>query len=109
MLLSSDLWVSALIRRAEIEGAYATVVKKGDDRAGSVIVKAYDTSTRTAKLYTEAFGADGERLWIQPVTSDSESELDAYIARQRGYDPDLWVVEIEDRQGRHFITEKVQG
>jgi hypothetical protein len=109
LLLSSDLWVSALIRRAEIEGAYATVVKKGDDRAGSVIVKAYDTSNRTAKLYTEAFGQDGERLWIQPVSSDSEAELDAYIARQRGYDPDLWVVEIEDRQGRHFITEKVQG
>ena len=108
MLLSSDLWVSALIRRAELEGAYATVVRKGDDRAGSVIVKAYDTSNRTAKLYTEAFGTDGERLWIQPVTSDSEAELDAYIARQRGYDPDLWVVEIEDRQGRHFITEKVQ-
>ena len=109
MLLSSDLWVSALIRRAQLEGAYATVVKKGDDRAGSVIVKAYDTSTRTARLYTEAFGTDGDRLWIQPVTSDSESELDAYIARQRGYDPDLWVVEIEDRQGRHFSTEKVQG
>ncbi|WP_293827691.1 DUF1491 family protein [uncultured Brevundimonas sp.] len=108
MLLSSDLWVSALIRRAQIEGAYATVVKKGDDRAGSVIVKAYDTSTRTARLFTEAFGPDGDRLWIQPVTSDSESELDAYIARQRGYDPDLWVVEIEDRQGRHFITETVR-
>jgi len=109
LLLSSDLWVSALIRRAQIEGAYATVVKTGDARAGSVIVKAYDTSTRTARLFTEAFGTDGDRLWIQPVTSDSESELDAYIARQRGYDPDLWVVEIEDRQGRHFITETVQA
>jgi len=107
LLLSSDLWVSALIRRAEIGGAFATVVRKGDDRAGSVVVKAYDTSTRTARVFTEAFGPDGERLWIQPVVSDSESELDAYIARQRGYDPDLWVVEIEDRQGRHFITEKV--
>ena len=92
MLLSSDLWVGALIRRA-----------------GAVIVKAYDTSTRTARLYAEALGPDGERLWIQPVTSDSEAELDAYIARQRQYDPDLWIVEIEDRQGRHFLTEKVQG
>jgi hypothetical protein len=109
LLLSSDLWVSALIRRAQIDGAYATVGKKGDARAGSVIVKAYDTSTRTARLFTEAFGTDGDRLWIQPVTSDSETELDAYIARQRRYDPDLWVVEIEDRQGRHFITETVQG
>ena len=78
-------------------------------RAGSVIVKAYDTTTRTARLFTEAFGTDGDRLWIQPVTSDSESDLDAYIARQRGSDPDLWVVEIEDRQGRHFITETVQA
>lgn len=107
MLLCSDLWVSALIRRAEIGGAFATVVAKGDPTAGSVIVKAYDTSQRIAKLYTEAFGQDGERLWIQPVASEMEGELDAYIGRQRSYDPDLWVVEIEDRQGRHFITEKV--
>ena len=108
MLLNSDLWVGALIRRAQIEGANATVVRKGDARAGTVIVKAYNTADRTAHLYSEAFGADGERLWIQPVTG-TESELDAYIERQRGYDPDLWVVEIEDRQGRHFIVEKVQG
>ena len=107
MLLSSDLWVSALIRRAEIGGAFATVVRKGDARAGTVIVKAYDSSNRQARLYTEAFGADGERLWIQPVQSEMESELDAYIQRQIGYDPDIWVVEIEDREGRHFITETV--
>lgn len=109
MLLSTDVWVGALIRRAELEGAFATVVKKGDARGGSVILKAYDTSTRTARLYTEAVGQDGEPLWIQPVLSDRESELDAYLERQRGYDPDLWVVEIEDRQGRHFLTEKVQA
>ncbi len=107
MLLSTDVWVAALIRRAELSGANAVVVKRGDTRAGSVIVKAYDTSTRTAQLYSEAFGPDGDRLWIQPVSSDSESELDAWMERQRGYDPDLWIVEIEDREGRHFITEKV--
>lgn len=109
LLLSSDLWVGALIRRAEIGGANAVVVRKGDARAGTVIVKAYDTSSRTARLYSEAFGADGERLWIQPVMSEFESELDAYVQRQIGYDSDLWVVEIEDRQGRHFLTETVQG
>ena len=109
LLLNSDLWVGALIRRAEIGGAFATVVKRGDDRAGTVLVKIWDTSERRARVYTEAFGPDGDRLWIQPVKSDAESEVDAYIERQRGYDPDLWIVEIEDRQGRHFITEKVEG
>jgi len=109
VLLSSDLWVSALIRRAELGGAFATVVRRGDQRAGTVIVKVFDSSTRRARLYSEAFGADGERLWMQPVESEQESELDAYVQRQSGYDPDLWVVEIEDRQGRHFITETVAG
>ena len=107
MLLSTDLWVSALIRRAELGGAFATVARKGDPRAGTVIVKAFDTSNRRARLYSEAFGPDGERLWMQPVESESESELDQYLERQIGYDPDLWIVEIEDREGRHFITEKV--
>jgi hypothetical protein len=107
LLLSSDLWVGALVRRAEIGGAFATVVRKGDARAGTVIVKAYSTSERRARLFTEAFGPDGDRLWIQPVASEIESELDAYIERQARYDPDIWVVEIEDREGRHFITEKV--
>jgi len=107
LLLSSDLWVSALIRRAELGGAFATVVRRGDERAGTVVVKAYDTRTRCARLYTEAFGPDGDRLWIQPVVSEVESELDAYIQRQIAYDNDLWVVEIEDRDGRHFITETV--
>ncbi len=109
MLLSTDVWVAALIRRAELAGANAVVVKRGDNRAGSVIVKAFDTSARRARLYSEAFGPDGDRLWMQPVTSDSESDLDAYMERQRGYDPDLWIVEIEDREGRHFITERVAG
>jgi len=107
LLLSTDLWVSALIRRAELAGAFATVARKGDARAGTVIVKTFDTSSRRARLYSEAFGPDGERLWMQPVESEIESELDAYIQRQAGYDPDIWVVEIEDREGRHFITEKV--
>lgn len=109
LLLSTDLWVSALIRRAELAGAYATVVRRGDARAGSVIVKAFDTSSRRARLYVEATGPDGDRLWMQPVESEAEHELDAYVARQHGYDPDLWVVEIEDRQGRHFLTETVAG
>ncbi len=109
MLLSSDVWVAALIRRAEIGGAFATVARKGDARAGTVIVKVFDTAQRRARLYSEAFGPDGERLWMQPVESEFETELDDYLQRQIRYDPDLWIVEIEDREGRHFITEKVAG
>lgn len=109
MLISTDVWVAALIRRAELAGASAAVVRRGDARAGAVLVKVWHSLERRARLYAESIGADGERLWIQPHPDAPESELDAYARRQAGYDPDLWVVEIEDRQGRDFLTESVQA
>ena len=108
MLLSTDIWVGALIRRAELAGAFAVVARKGDPRAGAVLVKALDRRAGTARLYAEATKGDGERVWMQPVPSDAEAELDAYVERARRIDPDLWVVEIDDVQGRHFLTEAVE-
>ncbi len=108
MELSTDFWVGALIRRAEIGGAFAAVSRKGDARAGSVLVKAVDRLAGTARLYAEAFRGAGERVWMQPVASDQEPDLDRFIERAVRTDPDLWVVEIEDRQGRHFLTEPVE-
>ena len=108
MLLATDVWVGALIRRAEGGGAFATVARKGDARAGSVLVKAFNPRTREARLYAEAFRGDGERVWMQPKASHAETELDLYVARALKTDPDLWVVEIEDGEGRHFLTEPVE-
>lgn len=108
MLLSSDIWVSALIRRAEQAGAFGMVLQKGDPRAGAVLVKVVDRRAGIARLYAEAMRGDGERVWMQPRASTDETELDAYAERARRVDPDLWVVEIDDAQGRHFLTETVE-
>jgi hypothetical protein len=109
MLLHTDLWVSALIRRAELGGAFAIVARKGDARAGAVLVKAVNRSDGTARLYAEATRMDGDQVWMQPAKSDQEPDLDRYIERAVRVDPDIWVVEIEDRQGRHFLTEPVEA
>ena len=109
MLLSTDVWVAALIRRTEIGGGFAMVVRKGDARAGSVLVKVLHRREGTARLYAEATRGDGERVWMQPVAATDEADLDAYIARTIRIDPDVWVVEIDDAQGRHFLTEPVEG
>jgi hypothetical protein len=109
LLLSTDVWVGALIRRAELSGAYPTVARKGDARAGAVLVRLYNPLTREARLYAQALRREGETVWMQPLPDGTESDLDAFVKRQAGYDPDLWVVEIEDREGRHFLTEKVES
>jgi hypothetical protein len=107
MILSTDVWVAALIRRAELGGAFATVARKGDPRGGAVLVKTLDRKSGSARLYAEATGADGARLWMRPAKAEQESELDAYVERALRIDPDLWVVEIEDQDGSRFLTEAV--
>ena len=108
MLLSTDIWVAALIRRVELGGGYAVVVRKGDARAGSVLVKVLNRADRSARLYSEATRGDGERVWMQPSLSQEEPDLDRYIEKAARIDPDIWVVEIDDRDGRHFLTEPVE-
>lgn len=109
MMLSTDIWVAALIRRVELAGSFAVVVRKGDARAGSVLVKVLNRGDGTSRLYSEATRGDGERVWMRPHLSEQEPDLDRYIERAVRVDPDLWIVEIEDREGRHFLTEPVEA
>ena len=107
MRISSDIWVAALIRRVELAGAYATVVIRGDARAGEVLVKTIDRRTGRCELFSGAQDADGERVWIKPTSGSTESEIETYVERAHRFDPDIWVVEIEDADGRRFLTEAV--
>jgi hypothetical protein len=104
--IPSHLWVSALIRRAETAGAFATIVHRGDSDRGDVLVKV-TASRGQARLYGPAFDPDGSGDFetLQPA---DEGGVDAIIAKRLKSDRDLWVIEIEDRQGRHFLTEKVR-
>ena len=108
MLLSTDIWVGALIRRVEIGGGFAVVARKGDPRAGAVLVKVLNRSDGTARLLAEATRGDGDRVWMEPAASHEEGALDRYIERAIRIDPDIWIVEIEDKEGRHFLVEPVE-
>jgi len=107
MLLSSDIWVSALLRRVEQAGSFAYIARRGDKSFGAVLVKVLNLRTRDTYVLREAQKGE-ETLWMQPVEAKDEADLDVWIARQSKYDPDIWVVEIEDAEGRHFLTEKVE-
>ncbi len=107
--LKTEFWASALIRRASIAGAFAGVVCKGDSDAGAVLVKVA-TLDGKARLYAPARNGQGERIWLDlsaGALGDDEREVDAAIRKRTGSDPDLWVIEVEDKAGRHFLEEPV--
>ena len=109
MRLKSAIFVSALIRRCQVEGCYATLVRKGAEEAGAIFVKVARLDG-TAALYgpapqsafDESFPAD-RKFSVLVAPGSPEAEADARIARELKFDPDIFVLEIEDRQGRHFL------
>ena len=104
--LKTSIWVAALIRRAELNGASAFVARKGDAESGAVIVK-IALLNGTARVWSSSYGREGERRWISATGAQvvSDADAEAYVARARSRDEDLWVIEIEDREGRDFLTE----
>ncbi len=104
--LKSAVYVQALIRRCESAGVSAFLVRHGSEEAGAILIKVNRLDGSCVVLSQAR--RDEEAVWLRPLgeTSD-ESRAAEYFARQLRIDPDLWIVEIEDRQGRSFVTEPV--
>ena len=109
--LPTWLWVDALVRRVQVAGASCFVLQKGDRERGDVIVKVADLKGG-ARVYVPRTSMEGTRIFsdvrLQGV-GESEAEADDYVRRARSRDSDLWVVEIEDREARHFLTEEIEA
>ena len=100
--LAAHVWVSAYLTRLRLVDIPAFVVAKGDPTAGAVLVK-LNTLDGQARLYQRSFDlATGALAWIV-LADGAEADVDASVARQRGFDRDLWVIEVEDRAGRHLL------
>jgi len=109
MRLKSNIWVSAYLRRCQVNGVFGAVRRRGAEEAGAVFVKvalldgnamlftpapqtAYDNSRPVERVFTPLSAA--------PVPEDAVEER---LAKEIRFDPDVWIVEIEDREGRHFL------
>lgn len=115
MRLKSAIWVSAYLRRCNVEGAFAVVRRHGADEAGAIFIKV-SRLDGSAVLYGPApqavFDDDqpAERLFTAVLGGDApvpEADIEARLAREFKFDPDLWIVEVEDRAGRHFLDRVV--
>ncbi len=115
MRLKSGIWVAAYIRRCHIEGAFAVVRRRGADEAGAVFIminrldgtatlygpapqSVFDDAQPADRYFTIVLGRDG------PV---AEADIEARLQREIKFDPDVWIVESEDRAGRSFLDNVV--
>jgi hypothetical protein len=108
--LKATIWVSAYLRRLNALAIPAVIVRRGDADAGAIFIKISSLDGFAQVLRPAATGfadSDTDRFWTiaMPAGATEERAADAYLARQANFDSDMWVVEIEDRQGRHFLDE----
>ncbi len=102
--LTAELWVQASLTRLRLSDIPAVVVSKGDATAGAVLIK-QNPLDGSATLYQRSVDLmTGARTWVT-LSEGDEADVDEAITRQRGFDPDLWVIEVEDREGRHLLDE----
>ncbi len=108
MRVTSSFWVGAYIRRCQVEGTSAVVVRHGADEAGAIFV-IVDTLNGAGDLYAPAPQTSfddvrpSSRLFQRVVEGESMAAVNERIARELRFDPDLWVVAVEDRDGRSYL------
>lgn len=102
--LTAGFWVDAYLQRLSLEGIPAFVMARGDATAGAVLVKLATMDGQAVARQRVSDPMTGARRWDVLAQGD-EREVDAAVSRQRGYDPDIWVIEIEDPKGRHLLDE----
>jgi len=110
MRLKTALWVAAYLRRCQVEGLFGVVRRRGAEEAGAIFVRisrldgtsdlfgpapqsAFDAAERSARAFVPSFAT-------QPA---SDAAIESYLAREVKFDPDVWIVEVDDRAGRHFL------
>jgi hypothetical protein len=109
MRLRSDIWVAAYLRRAQVEGAFAALRRRGAAEAGAIYVKIDRLDGRVA-LFEPApqseFDDRGvERRWVRAHKDEwvGADLVEARMAREISFDPDLWLIEVENRDGRCWL------
>jgi hypothetical protein len=110
MRLKTALWVAAYLRRCQVEGVFGAVRRRGAEEAGAVFVR-IDRLDGTSDLFgpapQSAFeAAEGTARAFTPSLAAlpaSDTEVEAFLVREVKFDPDVWIVEIEDRAGRNFL------
>lgn len=108
MRLKSEIWVKAYVRRVASGGRQAYIVRHGDDDAGAIYIRINrldGTSTVFGPAPASLSGLETDRRWVAYFKGEARSdiEVDGLLEREARTDPDLWIVEVEARDGEHGL------
>jgi len=102
--LTARFWVDAYLARLRFQAIPAFVTAHGDDTAGVVWVK-LNTLDGQARLFARRYDFMSDTTRWEEVLCDAETVVEARLASEKRSDPDLWVIEVEDRAGRHLLED----
>lgn len=103
--LATGIWVGAYLARLGQQNIPAYVIAHGDDTAGAVLVKCA-LLDGTAQLWAREWDFETDTRDWRMIDAGPESDIDAAITRQRSFDPDLWAIEVENREGRTLLGDE---
>ena len=101
--VTSEFWVKAYMTRLRVMDIPAFLTSRGDVTAGAVLVK-INTLDGNAQAFQRSYDTDGNRIWV-PLSEGPDAEVEEALSRQRQYDPDIWIIEVEDKQGRSLLDQ----
>jgi hypothetical protein len=106
--LNTALIVSALVRRVGQEGGFATIIHKGDESAGSILLLGLEKG-QVSGLWERVLNPQSHYQWQRCGPQDivNESDFTPYILKRRAADPDLWVVELDIADPARFAAESL--
>jgi len=106
--LPSDVWVMAHVRRCNDSGIPAMVVRKGEAKGGTILLKINQLG-EGCRVLSQARDLDGALGWLAAFKGAlvTDGEADDYLARAAHRDPDVWIIEIEDRSGHNPFEGKI--
>jgi len=106
--LKVEIWVKAQVRLCDLAMTPAYIRRRGDPDAGAVLIK-LDRLDGTSEVLTQVRTGEGARAWSRGTGPEpvADADAEAYIARQLKFDPDIWVMEIEDPRGDYKVDGEI--
>lgn len=105
--LPTHLEAAAILRAAEAQGDFATVLKRGDPERGSLLLLVVSRGEHVAIL-ERVLDFSGNYRWqrVGPSESAESQEVSEFLAKRARFDGDSWSIELDVARPERFIAEK---